>query len=206
MVITSTPILLFMKKLFLIMMVPLLFACNSPADKKATDSATTDTTVAIETEVKPEQLISPGKGIGHLTIDLPVDSAIAKLGKPDSSDAAMGSSLMAWYSKDAHKYRTAVFARRDMGNDEVSRIKLIMVTSPWFITEDGVATGTSLTDIEKSYQLKPVDNATAAKKGLLVFDDNAKGITFDIDSASKKCVAITVHQANEKPGSYINMH
>lgn len=188
------------------MIVPLLFACNSPADKKVADSATTDTTVAIETEVKPDQLITPGKGIGHLTIDLPVDSAIAKLGKPDSSDAAMGSSLMAWYSKDADKYRTAVFARRNMGNDEVSRIKLIMVSSPWFKTDDGIATGTTLADIEKSYQLKPVDNTAAAKKGLLVYDDNAKGITFDVDSASKKCVAITVHQANEKPGSYINMH
>lgn len=187
------------------LIVPLLFACNSPADKKTTDNTVTDT-VADAPEIKPDQLISPGKGIGHLTIGLPADSAIAKLGKPDSSDAAMGSALMAWYSKDANKYRTAVFARRNMGNDEVSRIKLIMVSSPWFKTGDGVATGTTLADIEKSYQLKPVENTTAAKKGLLVFDDNTKGITFDIDSASKKCVAITVHPANDGSGSYLDIH
>jgi hypothetical protein len=85
-----------MKKPFLMMIVPLLFACNSPANKTTADSTTTDT-VAVAAETKPDQLISPGKGIGHLTIGLPVDSAIAKLGKPDSSDAAMGSALMAWY-------------------------------------------------------------------------------------------------------------
>jgi len=187
------------------MIMPLMFACNSPANKATTDFATTNTSAA-EPVVKPDQLITPGKGIGHLTIGLPVDSAIARLGRPDSSDAAMGSSLIAWYSKDASKYRTAIFAGRNMGNEEVSRIKKIMVSSPWFKTKDGIATGATLADIEKNYKLKQVDDFTAQQKGLLVLDDIDKGITFDIDSISKKCMAITVHAAHESPGTYINMH
>lgn len=187
------------------MVAPLMMACNSPATKSSVDSTDTDS-IALKAEIKPDQMIKPGQGIGHLTIGLPVDSAMAKLGQPDSSDAAMGSSLMAWYSKDTHKYRTAVFARRNMGNEEISRIKLIMVNSPWFKTEDSIGTGKLLTDIEKHYKLKPVDNATATEKGLLVFDDNDKGITFDIDKQSKKCVAITVHKAHDSAGSYLDIH
>jgi len=182
-----------------------MLACNSPANKATNDPAATNTSAADST-VKPDQLITPGKGIGHLSIGLPVDSVIVRLGRPDSSDAAMGSALMAWYSKDAGKHRTAVFASRNMGNEDVSRIKKIMVSSPWFRTHDGIATGAILADIEKSYKLKQVDDFTARQKGLQVFDDNGQGITFDIDSTSRKCVAITVHTAHEKPGTYINMH
>ncbi|TLU92128.1 hypothetical protein [Dyadobacter sediminis] len=196
-----------MKIVFSTAIVMLMLACNKPADKA---SASTDTTgsgsASAESAVKPDQLITPGKGIGHLTIGLPVDSAIVRLGSPDSSDAAMGSALLAWYSKDASKHRTAVFAGRNMGNDDVSRIKKIMVSSPWFKTSEGVAAGTSRTDIERNYTLKQVDDLTARQKGLQVFDDNDKGITFDIDSASGKCTAITVHTTHESPQSYINMH
>lgn len=182
-----------------------MLACNGPTDKAATNPDKTSSS-PVRLEVKPDQRITPGKGIGHLTIGLPVDSAIVRLGRPDSSDAAMGSALLAWYSKDASKHRTAVFAGRNMGNEDVSRIKKIMVSSPWFKTSDGIATGTLLTDIERNYTLKQVDDFTARQKGLQVFDDNDKGITFDIDSASRKCTAITVHIAHENPQSYINMH
>ncbi|KAA6438409.1 hypothetical protein FEM33_17120 [Dyadobacter flavalbus] len=194
-----------MKILFSTVIIMIMLACNKPADKASVNTDTT-ASVSVESEVKPDQLITPGKGIGHLTIGLPVDSAITRLGRPDSSDAAMGSALMAWYSKDAGKHRTAVFAGRNMGNEDISRIKKIMVSSPWFRTGDGVATGTLLTDIKRSYTLKQVDDLTARQKGLQVFDDNEKGITFDIDSASGKCTAITVHTAHESPQSYINMH
>lgn len=131
------------------MIIPLLFACNSPANKAKTDSHTAKTIVEKE-QVTPNRLITPGKGIGYLTIGLPVDSAIARLGHPDSSDAAMGSALMTWYSKDAAKYRIAILIRRNMGIEEVSRIKMIMVSSPWFKTADGITTGASLADIKKT--------------------------------------------------------
>ncbi|MBO9633784.1 MAG: hypothetical protein J7578_11765 [Chitinophagaceae bacterium] len=183
-----------------------LLACNNQGvDENRSDRKDSVKLGSISTP-SSGQLIKPGYSIGHLVIGSSTDSAIAILGSPDSSDAAMGSALMAWYSKDANQYRTAIFAGRNMGNDEVSRIKRIMVSSPWFTTADGIATGSSLEAIEKKYSLKPVDDATAKSKGLMVFDDTEKGIAFDIDTASKICKAISVHKPGEGASSYINMH
>jgi hypothetical protein len=197
-----------MKKILNYVALPLLFACNSAVNKAPIDTisnASVDSIAAPPT-VKSEQLIRPGEGIGQLAIGMPVDSAIALLKRPDSSDAAMGSTLMVWYSKDNHKYRTAVFAGMSEGNETVRHIKRIMVSSPWFKTNDNLAVGASLPDIQQTHRVKKVDDNVASQKGLVVFDDNEAGITFDIDSTSNKCVAITVHKKGEGTGSYINMH
>ncbi len=194
-----------MKNYLLSMLLPALFSCNGPNGKSAAGSGTADS-AAINEVISADKLIAPGKGIGHLTIGLPVDSAVARLGRPDTSDSAMGSSLMAWYSKDANPYRTAIFVRRNMGNEEISRIKMIMVTSPWFKTSDGIGTGTLLDVIEKNYKIELINKAPARQKGVQVFDDLNKGIMFDIDSVSKKCIAITVHSARDSSGIYLNMH
>lgn len=193
-----------MKKAIFPMMLPLLFACNNQSEKTDNNAAQADTN-AVKLVLQSENLISPGEGIGQLVIGMPADSAIAWLGQPDSSDAAMGSALMAWHSKDANRYRTAIFAGRNMGNDEVSRIKRIMVEAPMYKTADDIAAGVSLATIEKNYSLKRIDDPTAQSKKLLVFDDVNKGICFDIDSVSKLCKAITVHKAGDSASTYINM-
>lgn len=191
-----------MKNLFVLTALAFIIACNDQPESKPVPPET----ATVEAVPGPEQLITPGTGIGHLVIDQPVDTAIAKLGQPDSSDAAMGSALMVWYSKDANRYRTAIFARRNMGNDEVSRIKRIMVSSPWFKTSDGIGAGSSMAAIEKIYRMKKVEDPSAAGKGLWVFDDASRGIAFDIDSISKICKAVSVHASGDSAATYINMH
>lgn len=197
-----------MKHILIGILLPILFACNNQqadnADKSA-DTRHADTTV-VTPAPQHTVLITPGKSIGRLEIGLATDSAIVWLGKPDSSDAAMGSALMSWYLNDNNKYRTAIFAGRNMGNDETSRIKRVMVSAPSYKTADGIATGASLAEIEKLYKVKQVDDATAKSKGLLVYDDVERGIVFDIDSVSKICKAITIHKAGESSSTYINMH
>ena len=194
-----------MKRIFALILLPVSFACNNGTDNKPNNMLPADTTV-ITPVPKAEELINPGNGIGKFVIGLPTDSAIALLGQPDSSDAAMGSALMSWYAKDANRYRTAIFAGRNMGNDEVSRIKRIMVEAPGYKTADGIAPGVSMAEIEKYFQLKQVNDPVAQSKGLLVYDDIEKGIIFDIDSVSKLCKAITVHKAGDSASTYINMH
>ncbi|GAA4332862.1 hypothetical protein GCM10023149_39370 [Mucilaginibacter gynuensis] len=202
-----------LKRTFVILFAPLLFACNQP-DKKTETTDTSvansaDTAVATVKENTANQLISPGQGIGHLRVGQPADSAIVLLGRPDSSDAAMGSSLMAWYAKHDRKgYRTAIFAHRNMGgkDENTSYIKKIMVNSPWFKTPEGLSTGAGLEDIKKAYTLKQVSSFTADAKKVIVYDDNAKGITFEVDSVSNKCVAIVVYKPNEGSGTYLDMH
>ncbi|UTA66488.1 hypothetical protein [Emticicia sp. 21SJ11W-3] len=174
-----------------------LLACNTPTDKPATKSAA---------EITPAQLISPGQSIGQLTIGMPADSALARLGRPDASDAAMGSALMAWYGKDAHHYRTAVFTSMNMGNENFHRIKRIMVSSPWFKTADGLGAGTPLAVLAEQFRLKKVADAAASQKGLLVYTAVGRGISFDIDSLTRICKAVTVHPADEQAAAYINMH
>lgn len=191
-----------MQRTLLFLVISFLLACNNPAKKVTTNS--TQGTVATHLKIEPDKLIVPGKSIGNIAIGLPVDSAIVQLGRPDSSDAAMGSELLTW--KDAKHYRTAIFAGMDMGNETIKRIKRIMVGSPAFSTEDGISTGASAAEIEKRYNVRQVADATAKQKGLIVLDDNDKGITFDLDSIDRKCIAITVHKIREGAGSYINMH
>lgn len=131
---------------------------------------------------------------------------ISKLGKPDKSDGAMGSSLMIWNSDDAQNERTAVFAGLSMGDATDKLVKRIMVSASEYQTKDGIATGATLSEIQENYKLEKVDDATAKDQGIVVYDDSKKGITFDIDDAINTCVAITVHKAGESPQSYINMH
>ncbi|PLK44795.1 hypothetical protein [Emticicia sp. TH156] len=186
-----------MNKFWVPILTSTLLACNTPTDKPAAESAAA---------ITPAQLISPGKGIGQLSIGMPADSALARLGRPDASDAAMGSALMAWYGKDAHHYRTAVFTSMNMGNENFHRIKRIMVSSPWFKTAGGLGTGTPLAVLAGQFRLKKVADATTSQNGLLVYTAVGRGISFDIDSLTRICKAVTVHGADEPAAAYINMH
>src|ERR1700761_2008693 len=61
---------------------------SGKADVSAVKQAV-DTTKSIA----PDKLIMPGKGIGKMSVGESADSLAALFGKPDSSDAAMGSAL-----------------------------------------------------------------------------------------------------------------
>ena len=168
----------------------------------------TDTIEQAET-ISEKQLILPGKGIGQLRIDATTTEAYKILGKPDSGDNAMGSSLAVWYTD--HKpsgYRTSVFASHKYGakDEQASYIKKIMVNSPWFKTTEGIAAGSSLQDIMKYFSLKKGDSFAYKGKTIAVYSDIAKGITFEIDPTTAKCSSIIVGRPNESNGTYLNMH
>lgn len=153
-------------------------------------------------------LITPGKSIGHIVLDNDVQNTITQLGKPDSSDAAMGSSLMVWFAKhDPADYRTAVFSHHNMGgkDESVSHVQKILVTSPRFKTDDGVGVGSTKQEIQKTYNLKAT--STYSKNGgkVQVYTDLSKGISFEIDGGGN-CVGVVVHKANDTASAYLNMH
>ncbi len=197
-----------MKKTILTLLIPLaLAACTGTGDKKAADTSAAKSDEA--KSVPADQLITPGESIGHIKLGEPADSVVAVLGKPDSSDAAMGSALMTWFAKhDPQGYRTTIFAHRNMGSadEEASRTKRVLVTSPFFKTKEGLATGASLDKLSETYDLKRVNSLKAMQKDILVFDDVKNGITFDIDSSSRKCVAITVHVPGDSTARNLNMY
>ncbi|MDN3581866.1 hypothetical protein [Mucilaginibacter flavus] len=212
------------KNSVLILLIAGLFACNSSTSKETTaDTSLPASAVVRDSEankliapdtattkpVPANQLITPGKGIGHIMIDDDVQNSIKILGKPDSSDAAMGSSLMVWFARhDASGYRTSIFARHNMGgkDEAISHIQKILVTSPWFKTADGVGVGSTLDAIKKTYTLKSTSSYNSKAGEVEVYTDLDKGISFEISAASGKCVGVVVHKAHDTAVTYINMH
>lgn len=195
-----------------------LIACSSPADKNTTNTTSADTTASkhqpatgdsltSDKEVPADQLITAGKSIGHIVLGDDQATAIAQLGKPDFGDAAMGSSLVNWYSKkDSTKYQTSIFSSKNFGakDENIARIKKILVTSPWFKTAEKLGVGSSFASISQSYQLKSIHTA-AQDDSVTTFTDLDKGISFEIDKANK-CVGVIVHGPGEEGGTYLDMH
>ncbi len=208
----------------------LLAACNESATKHAAiDSATitadtmapdktvVDTAdnkiIAADTStakaVTADKLITAGKGIGHIMINDDAEKIIKTLGRPDSSDAAMGSALMVWFAKhDVKGYRTSIFAHRNMGgkHEDISYIKKILITSPWFKTAEHLGVGATLDAIKKFYSLKPTSSYNNKEGKVQVYTDVAKGISFEISEAGKTCVAVVVHKPNDTASAYLSMH
>jgi hypothetical protein len=195
-----------------------LIACSPPADKNTPNTTSADTTAGqtqtttsdslTSGKVPTDQLITPGKSIGHIVLGEDQAAAIAQLGKPDFGDAAMGSSLVTWYSKkDSAKYQTSIFSSKNFGakDENIARIKKILVTSPWFKTTEKLGVGSAFADISQSYQLKSIHTAAQEKDSVTTFTDLGKGISFEIDKASK-CVGVIVHGPGEEAGTYLDMH
>ncbi|MDO3643559.1 hypothetical protein [Mucilaginibacter sp. L3T2-6] len=159
--------------------------------------------------VVPDKLIIPGKSIGKITIGGNADSLSAILGKPDFSDAAMGSALMTWYANhDSSSYKTSVFAHHNFGStdEKIARIRKILTTSPDFKTADGLNTGLNLAEYQKHYQLSPVSTYKAKGKKVKVYEAKGKGIAFEVDSLTGKGVGIVIHQPKDSLATYINLH
>jgi hypothetical protein len=198
-----------MKNSVLLLCCTALFACKQPAQKQ--DSADTTAQTADTAKAKASvtnKLITPGRSIGDIVLSEDVANVSQLLGRPDSSDAAMGSSLMVWYA--GHKtdgYRTSVFAHRKMGDKDeiISRIQKILVNSPEYKTAEGIGVGSTADEIKKSYNLKPTSDYQNKNGKVQVYTDLDKGISFEIDTTGK-CVGVVVHQLHDTAVAYLNMH
>lgn len=217
-----------MKNTFVLLLCTALFACNQSAKKENTADKAADTgrveqpilddsiaktpasTDSTKTEtVAADKLIIPGRSIGNMQMSGDVANVSELLGRPDSADAAMGSSLMVWFTQN-HKptgYRVSIFAHRKMGTKDeiISRIQKILVTSPQFKTAEGYGVGTSFEEIKKSYDLKPTDTYKDKNGKVQIYTDLDKGISFEIGSANK-CVGVVVHKPHDTAAAYLNMH
>lgn len=198
-----------MKNSLLLLCCVALFACKQPAQKQnsADTTASTADTAKTKTSVA-NKLITPGRSIGSIVLSEDVTNVSQLLGRPDSSDAAMGSSLMVWYAgHKADGYRTSVFAHRKMGDKDeiISRIQKILVNSPEYKTAEGLGVGSTADEIKKSYNLKPTSDYQNKNGKVQVYTDLDKGISFEIDAAGK-CVGVVVHQPHDTAAAYFNMH
>ncbi|MFD2871744.1 hypothetical protein ACFS5N_04645 [Mucilaginibacter ximonensis] len=176
-----------------------LFACKhkSKTFKDAIRNESenhTDTTRAVSATVAADRLIVPGKSIGGTILDRPAGDVIARLGKPDFSDAAMGKSVCAWYADhNKNGYTTHMYFATDMGNDDTSRVKAIRVSSPSFKTKNQLYAGLLITDAQKQYKLDTLGTFKLNGSSRRLYDDKAEGIAFDADR-SGNITGIAVYQ------------
>jgi len=185
-----------------------LMACNqSPKSTTAVDSTTiaatvkqTNDTATLSKLVSTDKLITPGKSIGQTVLGQDAEAVFKRLGKPDAGDAAMGKALSIWYAgHDTTGHQTMIYTSRQMGtNDEAARVKQIRVTSPWFMTADGIHNGSTLQQIGKVYEVKKSATFTLKNETYTIYR-SAKGIAFEIDP-QEICKGIIVFDAASQPG------
>jgi len=183
----------------------LIFGCDS----LSTHKSLADSIHAVDTPLKtitPAKLIVPGKRIGDIYINENADSVVAKLGKPDSSDAAMGASFMAWFDKKGKNiHQTSIYAHRNMGaaDEKVNYIKEIRETSPSFKTADYGGAGSEIKDVIKLYKLEK--HPAPGNKKLWLYDNYQAGIGFEVDSTGK-CLAVYIHAPGDSSAAHLNIH
>lgn len=196
---------MFLKKLTVICSFFLLLACNQPQTQSAQTKKVADTVfstvISAEEKLVPAAaLIVPGKSIGQITLRENADSVYKALGKPDSGDAAMGKSLSTWYADHNPKgYQTQVFCVRNLGNpdENISRIKQIRVTSPYFKTSERIGAGSTLTEIQTKFKVIKTASYPDKKPPYQIYDDK-KGIAFEI--LNGKCRAVIVYLPGDRGG------
>lgn len=149
--------------------------------------------------------IAPGRFVGHVRIGGLVPKS---LGAEQSGDSAMGRSYCEWRSpgmSGRHKaYALGIYTVRNAAGDSYG-VEQIRVESPWFTTNNGISTRSDLAQIRKRFRrLRVVGTWTQVDTGkqIDVYDDNARGIAFEIwgkgSQSTGRCKAIVVHRKGQK--------
>jgi hypothetical protein len=197
-----------MRKYIYLFALSFLCACGQP--QPALHSALVDSLHNADTVVKPitkARVIMPGKGIGPMLINGNADSLTTIMGKPDSTDAAMGALMMKWNVKyKKGNYSTIIYAHRNMGtaDENVSHIKAIYVSSPHFKTADYSGAGSDLRDIRKLFKLTMHAVPGYTTKQLALYNDYGAGISFEADSTGR-CHGVLVYARGDSAVTYIDM-
>jgi hypothetical protein len=149
----------------------------------------------------PRELIVPGVRIAKVTLGQPLDSMMRVLGRADSGDGWAGHVMAFWKSRpdaSGKRYQLAIYAALDTGA-RFHQIREIRVTSPRFVTADGISTASTLGDILRAYPgVRAVEEYKERGGVFRIYDDRQKGIGFDVervaaDSTKGRCVEVTVH-------------
>ncbi len=197
--------MLFKKPVVIAVSYLLLTACNQSQTKSTQTQNVADTVfnTAISTaekSVAAAALITPAKSIGKISLNENADLVYKALGKPDSGDAAMGKSLSTWYADhDPKGYQTQIFCARNMGNSDenISRVKQIRVTSPYFKSKENIGVGATLAQIEAEFKVVKTASYPTKKPPYQIYDDK-KGIAFEI--LNGKCRAVIVYLPGDRGG------
>ena len=194
-----------MKNSFFIVLL-LAVACNNVTsnDEQQNASNQPDSSAVvseiISSDIDTAKLIIPGVSIGSVKIDEDAALLEGQLGKPDSSDAAMGKAWLFWFGKkDEQNFATEldIFTSYKDTSMNGKSVKLVRTTSSFFFTEKGIKVSSSLTNVQQQFALKRI-GSYMAKDGnsVVLYDDESNGIAFEFNNDSQTCAGIIIHQKN----------
>ncbi|WP_163916956.1 hypothetical protein [Pontibacter burrus] len=213
-----------MRYLLYILLIVLLQSCSDKDSKRpenqlpeqaATNTSTPDTTSLppqpIVEKATPDStfLIIPGLRIGQVRLNQTAEQVSNKLGKPDSGDAAMGKALSYWFSKSKRSHVVAVYFSHSYtdGPEDYLLVRQVRVNSPAFRTPENIGAGNNIATIRRHYTIAPIAYYQVGRQRIYIFDDDAKGIAFEMAVPDSSCIAVTVHKAGEDvTNSYLPMH
>jgi hypothetical protein len=150
-------------------------------------------------------LIVPGKTMGKIDIGMDQDLTLKALGKPDSSDAAMGTVVYTWLGK-TKPYRSELNVITSYADSDMKKrwVKMIRTTSPYFLTKAGDGVQKNLAELKKNYpllKLLKTYNSSNHAASVDIYADEGAGILFEcLSNDQKLCVGVQVFQPGKLPG------
>ena len=184
-------------------------AITSAGDQPKKDSASKDE------NGYSNNLIIPGKQIGKTEIGDDPETLIKNLGKPDSSDAAMGKAWLFWNGKrDEHNNKTllAIYTTYKDNTMKEKIVKLIYSTSSFFKTNTGLGVYSDLEEIKKQFpglQQVAQFKERNSDRMIHIYTDKNQGIAFETAEARDQqiCIAVTVYMPDKNLlDLYIPLH
>ena len=161
------------------------------------------------------RLIVPGKSIGELRLG--PDRMVYNGAEADGSDAAMGGKEMAWWylgARPGAKGRPfhrpdeiGTVSLKDMEHDSAKNpgkvtITEVYVTSPRFVTADGIGAGSTIAAVFAKYPDIHLEREDAEYWPLYgkmqLYKDRKDGIAFAIQKSSGACIEVCVMPPGEE--------
>lgn len=153
---------------------------------------------------KDDYLIVPAKSIGKIDLGMQQEVALAALGTPDSSDAAMGTFVYTWLAKTG-PYRAELNLVTGYADEQMKQrvVKMVRTTSPYFLTGSGMGVQKNLAEIKKEYplvKLVKTYSSTNHRAEIEMYADEGVGILFEcLSSDQKLCVGLQVFKPGNLP-------
>lgn len=203
----------FMKWFFLLAFV--FLSCQDQEQRAHPVQQNSDSNVVQQNKIRlPDNpsLIVPGERLGKVKLNEDV-SSLQVLGPPDLSNAAMGKAWLTWKGKrDEHNNATELniyttYADSTMRHKTVQQVR---TTSSYFSTAKDVHVYSSLQEVQNEFPLvRKVASYNDDGRHMLVFDERAKGIAFELARAGEEQIVtgIIIHEKGKAVTNiYISLH
>ena len=172
-----------------------------------------DTTKPLQKQLVTAELIVPGERVGTVSLGTNAEELEKILGKPDSSDAAMGKAWITWNGKrDEHNNATKlnIYTTYNDRSMQQKTVQQIRTTSAFFSTNSGLRVYSSLDTIRKEFpHIKKLAHYPDEGRDIVIYDETQKGIAFEIAAAGPQqiCTGIIIHEkGNAVTDVYMFLH